>query len=278
MLVHPDDKEINLWRHPYSGELLFSPKLVERIKAQNDACRSLPKELDVLLRQYKEDADTAIQEIASRAAISFIPYAGSAINEIKNGLAQRRVQERLNDLFEALKQRLDSVDEEKVDREYFHSEEFQTLLYLLLERLHTTHDKEKLKMFGNALGNAGVIDFKADDKEGLVRVLRDLSLADLTILNDGNLRGWTAHMPNIKIEYGGDVLPSLSRLQGMGLVNGMIKRNDLGIGRSGSARQDTVNAMSSLLTDQPRLIYHLSGFGERFLDFISTGVRPKEGN
>ena len=112
----------------------------------------LPDELDVVIRQHKEDAETEIPKIALRTAISLIPYAGSAINEIVGGLAQRRAQERLKDMFAALKDRLDSLDEEKVDSEYFDSQEFQTVLYLLIERLHTTHDKEKLRMFGGMPG------------------------------------------------------------------------------------------------------------------------------
>ena len=53
------------------------------------------------------------------------------------------------------------------------------MLFLLLERLHATHDAAKLKMFGSALGNSANPDFRTDDKESYIRVLRDLSLADL---------------------------------------------------------------------------------------------------
>jgi hypothetical protein len=31
-MVHPSDPEINIWRNPYSGEVLLSPRLVEHIK------------------------------------------------------------------------------------------------------------------------------------------------------------------------------------------------------------------------------------------------------
>jgi hypothetical protein len=34
LLCHPDDPEVNVWFHPYSGEQLFSPKLVERLKRE----------------------------------------------------------------------------------------------------------------------------------------------------------------------------------------------------------------------------------------------------
>jgi hypothetical protein len=39
--------------------------------------------------------------------------------------------------------RFDSIGDKKIDREFFKSEEFQIMLFLLLERLHTTHDRER---------------------------------------------------------------------------------------------------------------------------------------
>jgi len=227
----------------------------------------MPDELDVVIRQRREDAETEIPKIALRTAIALIPYAGSAINEIMGGLAQLRVQERLNDVFDALKDRLDSLGEEKVDRAYFHSEEFQSVLYLLLERLHTTHDKEKLRMFGNALGNSGVIEFKADDKEEFIRVLRDLSLADLTILNHENLKNWRPHVH--EFDYGPDVLASLFRLQGMGLVLAKLSDKQAPARRTGNPQQDDINMLTELLTQPPKMKFYLSAFGARFLKFIS---------
>jgi predicted RNA binding protein YcfA (HicA-like mRNA interferase family) len=32
ILCHPDDPEITVWHNPYTGEQLFSPKLIERLK------------------------------------------------------------------------------------------------------------------------------------------------------------------------------------------------------------------------------------------------------
>lgn len=189
--------------------------------------------------------------LALRTALAGIPYAGSAILEILNGLAQRRNQERLNSVFDQMTNRLNQLGEEKLDREYFRSEEFQSLLFLLLERIHTTHDSDKLRMFGNALANSSSLDFKADDKEQYIRVLRELSLSDLNILNDGRLRGWFpfAHA----IEYAPGVMVSLSRLQGMGLV--LEKLGEI----------ETIMGWSQ----PPKKSFHISEFGAKFLDFVS---------
>ena len=229
--------------------------------------RSLPDELDVLISQYREEAETTVKEIVIRTSISLIPYAGSAINEITNGLAQLRVQERLKDVFNAMKERLDAVTDDKVDKEYFHSEEFQTLFYLLLERLHTTHDKKKLRLFGIALGNAGLIEFKTPDKEHFVRVLRDLSLSELQALDDERLKGWFPHMPGRDIQYANEVLEKLFRLQAMGLILSRIDSAQPPAGSTGSARLDAQNAIASL-AKSPRPRFYLSDFGTKFLEFI----------
>jgi hypothetical protein len=232
----------------------------------------LPDELATEIEQFESDSGPTIQEIALRTTLSAIPFAGSALLELSSGLAQRRTQERLSNVFSQMKDRLSLLSEEKVDRTYFHSEEFQSLFYLLAERLHTTHDAEKLKMFGNALGNAGAKEFETDDKESFIRVLRDLSLQDLIVLKHEHLKGWTAHNPTVNIEYGPEVLTSLFRLQAMGLVAGKIKNWDMGTISFSTAP----DAGMSETSNQPKMIYHLSGFGERFLHFISTEA-PADG-
>jgi hypothetical protein len=234
---------------------------------------SLPDELNTELEQYKQDSETSIQHITMRSIIAGVPYVGSSILEIFNGLAQRRQQERLNDVFDALKNRLHELGEEKIDREFFKSEEFQTLLFLLLERLHTTHDAEKLRMFGSALANAGGLDFNDDAKEDYIRILRDLSFKDLSILNDFRLRGWTPYIQ--QIEYSSDVLVSLSRLQGMGLVIGNLKQK--AVNRVGNSRTENAQIISDMITQPPKMQYSLSTFGERFLRFVQPdGSSPDD--
>ena len=241
----------------------------------DDPTRSLPDELDVSIAQHKEDAETTVRNIVWRTGISFIPYAGSAINEIANGLAQLRVQERLNDVFDAMKERLDTVAEDKIDKEYFHSEEFQTLLYLLLERLHTTHDKKKLRLFGIALGNSGLIEFKTADKEHFVRVLRDLSLGELQVLDNERLKGWFPHVPGRDIQYANEVLEKLFRLQAMGLVLSRIDPAQPPAGTTGSANADASNALASLWKPA-KAHFYLSDFGTKFLEFIRARSRSAE--
>jgi hypothetical protein len=213
-----------------------------------------PDELEVEIDACREESELTIQGIATRSVIATIPYAGSAMLEIFHGLAQRRVQERLNCVFDEMKNRLSQLSDEKIDREFFRSEEFQTLLFLVLERLHTTHDADKLRMFGRAIANASSTDFTADNKEEYIRVLRELSANDIKVLDHPYLKGWTPHMHNIN--YAAEVLVGLSRLQGMGLVLEQVKVKEV--------------------PPQARRTFSLSEFGKRFLQFISVQTNPTE--
>jgi hypothetical protein len=94
--------------------------------------------------------------VASHTLVAGVPYAGGPIVELMDGLAQGRTQQRLHAVFSVMKDRLEALREEKVDREFFNSEEFQTLLFLMvIEKLQTTQDTQKLESFGGALANSG---------------------------------------------------------------------------------------------------------------------------
>jgi hypothetical protein len=220
----------------------------------------LPDELNAELDQHKKDSDTSIQEITLRSIIAGVPFVGGSILEICNGVAQRRQQERLSEVFDAVKNRLHDLGEEKIDRQFFNSEEFQTLLFLIIERLHITGDAKKLRMFGSALANSGSPSFASDDKEMLARAPRDLAVNDITVLNDSRLKGWTPHTQDIR--YDTHILSSLSRLEALGLVAQQIRINlsDIDSG-----------AQKSLGHIKPTRTFSITTFGERLLEFISAG-------
>jgi hypothetical protein len=232
------------------------------------------EELDQALARYKDAARVTGKQISTHTLVAGIPYAGGAILELADGLAHRRTQERLNTVFAGMKDCLDRLSAEKLDREFFDSEEFQSLLFLLIEKLQTTHDADKLKNFANALANSGNVDFKADDKELYVRVLRDLGLNDLRVLNDARLKGWLPHTR--AITYTPEVICSLSRLQAMGLVLETLTPKQVPPGTTGSERMDARAAFADLIIKPPTKNFYLSEFGERFLRFISPAANPND--
>jgi hypothetical protein len=183
--------------------------------------------------------------------------------------ASGRFERRFLRVAEELNAQQKRIEQKIPDKSYYESEEFQTLIGLVIERLHTTHDANKLRMFGDALANCGSGEFQSDDKEEYIRTLRDLSAKDLRILSDPKLTGWTPHIANI--EYDAEVLSSLSRLAGLGLVTEHLKVKSPSAGTTGSERLDAANVMRELLTTPPKRTYSLSPQGTRFLNFIASG-------
>ena len=219
------------------------------------------------LQAYEQAANKSAVEIGLRTLIAGIPYAGGPMLEIFGGVAQGRVQRRLNHVLRTMDSILRDLDASKVDRDFFQTEEFQTLIYLIIEKLATIHNTEKLKALGTALAKSGEIEFRNDDKELFIRVLRDLTIGDLNILADDKLTGWFPYTH--RIEYGDHVLVSLSRLVAFGLVYERLNVKNVSEGRTGSTTLDAQVAIKDLLTNPPKRSFHLSSFGERFLKFIS---------
>ncbi|HLJ49094.1 MAG TPA: hypothetical protein VKU01_23930 [Bryobacteraceae bacterium] len=165
------------------------------------------------------------------------------------GVFSTRRERGLLKICEALHAELERI---KVpDPKYFESEEFCTLFFLLLEKVHLISDEEKFRRFGVALANSGTGDFEYEEKEDFVRILRDLSMKDLRILNDKRLSGWKPHLEEIHYEV--EELSSLSRLVGMGLVFENFRGSRMFMG----------------VTPAPKPTYSRSPFGGRFLEFIT---------
>ncbi len=115
--------------------------------------------------------------------LSLVPGVGAAVTELMTELAIRRTNDRVNEMFGHFTNRIREVGEEKVDREWFRSAEFQTLLFEALRQLHVTHDREKVEMLGVALANSGTSGFRSEERKDLfIRFVRDLARQHLKVL------------------------------------------------------------------------------------------------
>ncbi|MBI3476670.1 MAG: hypothetical protein HY010_13135 [Acidobacteria bacterium] len=115
--------------------------------------------------------------------LSLVPGVGAAVSELMTELAIQRTNNRVKEMFEHFTARVHEVGEEKVDREWFRSEEFQTLLYEAFSQLNVTHDREKIEMLGTALGNSGAPGFKEEERKDLfIRFVRDLTRQHVKVL------------------------------------------------------------------------------------------------
>ncbi len=137
---------------------------------------AIDDKLEKVLDEYEKNAITTPGGLTIEAAINAIPIVGSSIAALISGKVQERVRQRTVDVFIAMKDEIESVDEKAIHKEFFESEEFQTLLALTIEQLQTTHDQEKLKMLGRALAHSGFKAFGGEGrKELFLRSLRDLT-------------------------------------------------------------------------------------------------------
>lgn len=141
----------------------------------------------VVAADIVEESQRSTQEIMLRSGftgvVSAIPVVGGTINAMLTELALKRVYERMQALMEDLGKRIEELGEEKINREWFRSEQFQTLLYEAISQLNTTHDRSKIEMLGTALANSGTYEMTDDSrKELFVRLLRDLTPQHIAVL------------------------------------------------------------------------------------------------
>lgn len=139
-------------------------------------------ELDIS-REAKRMLQGKIVSSGIAGVLSLVPGVGAAVTELMTELAIQRTNNRMLEMFEHFTNRIRELGEDKVDREWFRSEEFQTLLYEVFQQLLVTHDREKIEMLGVALANSGGSRFKEEDRKDLfVRFVRELTVQHLRVL------------------------------------------------------------------------------------------------
>jgi len=215
------------------------------------------------------------------AAISAIPVAGGPISALMSGLAKRRVVRRTVEMFNAMRERLEQVDETKINKEFFESDEFQTLLALAIEQLQTSHDSEKIKMIAAALANGGIADFTSENrKELFVRILRDLSVHHLRLLKTFLPRpGTPGDLPsNLRRRLGptrrepkGQELALLQKLVSNGLIEESFGSKKSGLMRSYSSSANpsrTQQQLKKYIDQPPSRTFSMSELGLDFLGYL----------
>ena len=245
--------------------------------------------IGIEIRQAKGDieVETSVATQLTKLGLSGVLAAALAglpfVSQIMVSLLTQssgRFEKRFLRVAEALNEQQKRIEDKIPDRNYYESEEFQPLLGLLIERLHTTQDDEKLKMFGDALANSGSSDFRADPREDFVRMLRDLSMGDLDELKTfapppsdrfgGELdASQRFQMRHSRENLTGENLSRTTRLIALGLVNESLKMKDFTGSVEYRSTGEARRAISDYLKQPPERSYRLSSFGWRFLQFIS---------
>lgn len=239
--------------------------------------------LEKALDFYSRELETDLPKKALITVIAQIPHFGNEVNRILFGDAQRRVAERAQDVFEAMKERVEQIEESRIDKEFLKSDEFMTILTLAIEQLQTTHDKEKLRMLANALANSGVVGFSSDSrKELFMRIFRDLAPEHVGMLK------WMRRKPiadhpehyvarDIKEPQGKDLV-ILQNLAAHGLVDEFQEkeRPSLSVGQFSDER-NALRALEKLATALQKRCFRLNQFGEDFLGFFDQLQAPTQG-
>lgn len=232
--------------------------------------------IDHALERLAEESRLDGGNDALSAVVASIPFAGSAISSILADGAKRRVVERVEETFRAIKEKLDNVDKTKVDEEYFKSDEFMTILLLAIEQLQTTHDKKKIQMIANALANSGMVDFSSDSrKELFMRIMRDLSPQHVSMLASMRVNRIISERTNPT----GESLTVLQSLAAHGLVEESYTREQPSIpSRNFANQREARNAIAKLILAPTTHRFRLSDFGANFLEFFdSDHIEEKHG-
>lgn len=248
--------------------------------------------LKVELRQLREEIDessyppvlatTLGLSAVAAAALSAHPFVAQILTNLLT-FSPKRFEQRFVSVMEALARQQQQIEENIPDQSYYQSEEFHALLTLILEKLHSTYQQEKLKTFGEALANSGTKEFIADDKEPFIRTLRDLSLEDLqTLRKMGKVSQLRGPFGNGRVLKGDN--PSHARLASFGLLQEatVLKKFDLRfpvVPRSSQTPENyakgMTNALGQYLRDAASTTYRISSFGNRFLSFVAS-ASPRE--
>jgi len=232
---------------------------------------SLTDRVTIAIKLHEEGAKLDGGSQALSAVIASIPFAGGAISSMLGGRAQRKIVERATDVFEAFGERLRQMEEAKIDRTFFERDEFQTLLYVALEQIQTTHDKNKLNMLAAGLANSAHEDFASEGrKELFLRIFRDLAPEHVSMLRKMKPVEQLG-MKGLRFPFNspsGDNLAVLQHLASQGLVSESLQVQKLPT--VNFAHPAAFNVIKKRLEIPPSKSYVLSDFGVHFLNFFEN--------
>jgi hypothetical protein len=245
--------------------------------------------------QLREQMESTVQSRLMRSGlagvISLIPFGvGSCINAMLADSASSRIHQRVHEMFEEAASRIHELTEKQINKDWFRSEEFQTLLFEAIDQLRVTHDRRKIGMLGKALANSGSKKFSSEErKELFIQLIRDLTPShvamlrrlDASIVTDGipaaapdqtTIR-WLQWQRRKSIEGKGHELLLLQMLAANGLAGENLQAPHMPhivMPASQAQARQALEEFFKHLQQPPRRLFQLSDLGNDFLEFVGA--------
>jgi hypothetical protein len=248
--------------------------------------------------EIADESETSAQNIVVHSQIVgllmfflppwMMPIAAGGI-ELMNKVANKRMYERVRDMKDTMHSRLNDVDRSKVDKGWFQSEEYQTMLFEAVRQVTTTADRKKIAMLGNALANSGTTDFQNEHrKELFLQLIRDITPQHIAMLRrfmPDQSSGynpqwqWNARPMITSGQAKQDELAVLQMLAASGVLTESVTIPRLRTPRFSSTFSDSQarQIISEFIKDlqrSPEREFRLSEFGRDFLKFVSMSAIP----
>jgi len=137
--------------------------------------KNISDKLKPAIEKYSENA-------LLRASISAIPFIGSPLDVFLATKIQKIVNDRIMNLFNELKEEMNTLESKIVDKDYIDSEEFFDLFIKTIEMTAKTRSKEKVKLYAKLLkGAVKFQDRKKYSPEEYLQVLSELTIKELEV-------------------------------------------------------------------------------------------------
>lgn len=257
--------------------------------------------------KIEEEANRPVQDMVLEAGWALIPHIGESIAGLLHQWRTRQAFECLQALREEMARWISRIDEAKLNREWFASDDFRALLFSVVQQLQLTADQQKVKMLARALVNSGSKVFEEEERKetfiALARLLTSQHIRALLALRTATLQAFAAkgkhvdlnrNLKEAKEVWGAEWrdnlegvlwldrpklyatpwnLIVLQPLVGHGLVEERLEMSELREPNISTIRdlaevRSLVHDLVKALQVPPSRIFSLSPLGHDFLDFM----------
>jgi hypothetical protein len=129
-------------------------------------------------------SDIPIVKGLFEGGLSLLPGIGTVITTTLNTRLSKLQEKNSNVFIKEVREQLDSINKDKIDKTFIESDEFVSLLTDILVRNAQGHEEEKVKIYATVFVNALLSEnAEVPYKEGFIQIIDALSLAHIRALS-----------------------------------------------------------------------------------------------